>query len=120
MDGYKSIIKKHPPTGVLFHFYMLPTASEKDIEYMTNYGGEPNHIILQGRIAKDKKHRRKGIWQQDKDDSKQIFFTCPWCCKIGTSESFRVGRTADSVWCKHCLRHLTLSYRKQGREQEGF
>lgn len=122
MRYYKTILQTHKPTGITQVIYAEPDASKAQIERLTTFSGEPRHIVMQGRIAKDKKYRRRGIWQQDKDDPKQIFFTCPWCGSIGTSTTTVVGTPyAESIFCmRGCRRHLTLFYRKTGEGREGL
>lgn len=115
------VLRIHKPTRVPYVLQVLSNWTDKQIEEREILRGEPNHVILQGRIAKDKKYRRRGIWQQDKDKPRRIYFTCPWCGMIGISEFAYVDYGAESIFCTYgCHRHLTLSYRKQGNELKGF
>lgn len=121
MNDHVYVLRIHRPTRVPYALGVRRAWTDKQIEEHEILRGEPYHIILQGRIAKNKKHRRRGIWQQDKDDPKQIYFTCPWCGMIGTSAFSNVDYGAESIFCTYgCHRHLTLSYRKKGDELKGF
>jgi len=108
--------KIHEPTGVL--------------EVYWSYGrSEPYHILVEDTIEKPVK---RGVWQYS-GKGNTIYFTCPWCGAVGTTELLTgslVSFHGQSLWCKHpiedraktqgCGRHLTLTFRKKGMEREGF
>lgn len=115
----------HRPTGVLQMRYLR---DGKDMYPQ----GEPMHVLVEGEIEADREKRKHGVWAAS-DDPHVIYFTCPWCGTIGTSDAQLVNSGAsDSVVCgssghaiqriqpRSCMRHLTLFYRHQGNEEKNF
>lgn len=120
----------HEKTGVLQTFWRERGTG---VPY---YGVEPDHILIQGTIEAGK-DRKRGVWDfADVPDKypAEIYYTCPWCGAIGrTSIIFaEMGPDRQSLVCGSvnfkymrseatgCRRHLTLSFRKPGKEKEGF
>lgn len=115
----------HERTGVLQTFWRIAGTGEVYHVY------EPDHILIQGEIETGK-DRKRGVWEFAGTPDKypaEIYYTCPWCGAIGKTTLMReTGSDSQSLVCGTlyrrksigCNRHLTLSFRKPGKEKEGF
>ena len=129
--NYKRYFTIHERTGVLYTYISpMPTFEEAE-KWAETHLCEPNHIMVQGEIDDDIKKRKRGVWQYS-DDKRLIYFSCPWCGAIGMTGlvSYVGSKCAESIFCgyprsyreetkvKGCGRHLTLSYRLPGKEED--
>ena len=111
----------HDPTGVPRIIWFPRGITGKNREAFFNLGSEPHHLSIQGRIAGNRKRRKRGVWQYDLKDREIIHFTCPWCGAVGTTSARYVDKdTHISVWCTPphqggCYRHLNLTFRRKSR-----
>lgn len=122
----------HERTGVLQ--VLWKDATTGIVQWHTR---EPEHIIVQGEIEAGK-GRKRGVWDFAGTPDQypaEIYYTCPWCGAIGrTSLTYEMNPDSQSLVCggvtylgknklgniPGCGRHLTLSFRKAGKEREGF
>ena len=115
LSAYTRYFSIHKRTGVLETYVVASGKTRKEAEeYMARYGGEPQHVLFPGEIDSDSKTRKRGVWQYA-DNQTQLYFTCPWCGKILTTNRFLavVRGALDSIWCSGCARHLSPIYRTE-------
>lgn len=122
MSSFKYYVLNHPGSKMQEVFAQTGPPDYRAFKAALKRQMEPIFLVVKGEIAGSKAERKRGVWAYS-DNKRLIYFTCPWCGAVQTTDRRHLGgNNYDSIWCGYagdgmekvpgCNRHLMLFYVK--------